>query len=137
MTDELKITGDELAEMAEQAEAIEVETEYPVSAAEKIMLTLKQISNPSPEAAELELTLSTVAMGLERVILPELERSQGSGELDEFILGLTRWIALHRSNSAKRLVVVELPRRDLPTATRLHLLSEASKVADAASSPFS
>ena len=76
-------------------------------------------------------------MGLERGLGAELERTQGTGELDEFLGGLTRWIATHRSDGVRRLVVVEMPRRrELPPGKRLQLLDEAERLAEQASSPL-
>jgi hypothetical protein len=122
------------------------------TAAEKIGRTLREMSRPDEDAGEMELTLATVAMGLERGLGAELERAQGTGELDEFVLALTRWIALHRSDSADRLVVVELPsytvhpelgrgrepraRTNLPAGTRLKVLDDAIAAAETASSPL-
>ena len=107
------------------------------TAAEKILVTLREISKPEPDAGDLELMLSTVAMGLESGIGPVLDENQATGALDEFVKGLTSWIALHRSDTARQLVVVELPRnRDLAPGVRLSLLDEAIATADAATSPL-
>jgi hypothetical protein len=78
----------------------------PTTAAEKITRTLQEISKPEPDAGEMELTLATVAMGLERGLADQLEEKQATGELDEFMLALTRFLAMHRSNDARQLVVV-------------------------------
>lgn len=110
------------------------------TAAAKIMQTLRDVSQPDEDAGELGLMLSTIAMGLERALGDELERAQPTGELDEFVAALTRWIAGHRSDSARRLVVVELPHhpehQPLPNGTRLHLLDEAERLAEHASRPL-
>lgn len=106
------------------------------TAAEKIMSTLRELSQPDDDAGELELTLATVCMGLERGLGEQIAEQQESGALDEFVLALTRFLALHRSDSARALFVVELPRRELPAGTRLHLLDEAMKAAETASSPL-
>lgn len=124
----------------------------PRTAAEKVAATLREMSKPEPGAEELQLSLATLAMGLERSIGATLEQAQENGELDEFVLALTRWAATHRSDHAKQLVVVELPpstmhaelargrtaraRIDLPPGTRLHLLDEAIAAAETASSPL-
>jgi hypothetical protein len=122
--------------MSEPGQLRDAEVAQPVTAAAKIQRTLRELSRPEAGAGELELTLATVAMGLERGLGEELVRSQESGELDTFVLALTRWIALHRSDSARQLVVVELPRRELPAGTRLHLLQEAIDAAHDATSPL-
>jgi hypothetical protein len=120
----------------------------PSTAAEKIKNTLRELSKPDPGANGMELTLATVAMGLESGLDDELLEHQASGQLDEFVLSLTRFLALHRSDNAPQLMVVELPRHhhagrpladqlsDLPTGTRLRLLDEAVAAAAAASSPL-
>jgi hypothetical protein len=109
----------------------------PRTAAEKVMRTLRDMSVPDADAGELELTLATVAMGLEKGLGPELAEHQQSGAVDEFVLALTRFIAGHRSESAKQLIVLELPRgRELPAGTRLHLLDDAIAAAETASSPL-
>jgi hypothetical protein len=112
------------------------DTTPPATAAEKILNTLRELSKPEEDAAELELTLATVCMGLERGLGEQIWEQQQSGALDEFVLALTRFLAGHRSNSAYQLLVVELPRRDLPPGTRLHLLDEAAKAAETAASPL-
>jgi hypothetical protein len=109
----------------------------PMSAAEKILNTLREMSQPDPGASEMELMLSTVAMGLESSLGSELAEHQASGSLDEFVLALTRFLATHRSDDARALVVVELPRgRELPPGTRLHLLDEAIAAGEKAKAPF-
>jgi hypothetical protein len=124
---------------------IEAETPAAGTAAEKIAQTLRDLSRPGEDAGELELTLATVAMGLERGLGEQLAQSQASGELDEFVLALTRWISLHRSDSSHELIVVELPRRpirsdgsrrELPSGTRLHLLEQAIEATQQATSPL-
>jgi hypothetical protein len=107
------------------------------TAAEKLGNTLRELSQPDEDAGAMELTLASVAMGLEQGLGDVLERTQASGELDEFVLALTRFLAIHRSDSAKLLVVVEIPRRrDLPAGTLLHLLDEAIAATAAATSPL-
>lgn len=110
--------------------------EWGSTAAEKIMATLRELSKPDEDAGELELTLATVCMGLERGLAEQIHEQQETGELDKFVLALTRFLALHRSDNAKALFVVELPRRELPAGTRLHLLDEAIKAAETATSPL-
>jgi hypothetical protein len=120
----------------------------PRTASEKLTLTLKELSRPDENAGELELTLATVAMGLERRLGPALEEHQRTGAVDQFVLDLVRFLALHRSDDAKQLLVVELPRahehgrpladqvQDLPHGTRLRLLDEAVAAAAGADSPL-
>jgi len=108
----------------------------PTTALEKIMNTLRELSQPGEDAGEMELMLATVAMGIEGGLGDGLVEQQASGEVDEFVLALSRFLATHRSDSAKQLVVVELPRRELPAGTRLHLLDEAVKAAETATSPL-
>jgi len=120
----------------------------PHTAAEKLELTLKQLSRPGQDAGELELTLATVAMGLERGLAPALEEHQKTGAVDRFVLELVRFLSLHRSDDAKQLLVVELPRahvlgrpiadqlQDLPHGTRLRLLDEAVAAAASVESPL-
>lgn len=127
--------------MSEQAanpflEAPEEPPADPKTAAEKIAGTLRQLSRPPEDAGEMALTLATVAMGLERGLGAELERNQETGELDEFVLALARWLAWHRSDTARMLVVVELPRRTLPAGTKLHLLDEALRAGEDVKSPL-
>ena len=110
--------------------------EEPSTAAEKIMRTLRELSKPDEDAGELELTLATVCMGLERGLAEQIVVQQESGELDEFVLALVRFLALHRSDTARACFVVELPRRELPAGTRLHLLDEAIAAAETATSPL-
>ena len=112
-------------------------TPDPSTAAEKLMRTIRELSKPEEDAGELELTVASVCMALESGLGPELEAKQVTGELDEFVLALTRFLALHRSDSAHMLAVVELPRaRDLPAATRLHQLDLAIEAGQTASSPL-
>lgn len=111
-------------------------TGTPVTAAQKIANTLREISKPDEDAGGMELSLASLAMALEQGIGEQLQEKQATGELDDFVLSLTRFLALHRSDDARMLVVLELPRRDLPAGTRLHLLDEAIAAADKAESPF-
>jgi hypothetical protein len=121
------VTSTELVEVSETQEG---------TAAAKLMDTLRALSSPDEDAGELQLMLATVAMGLERSLGAELQRTQETGELDDFLGGLTRWIATHRSDTTRRLVVVELPRRELSAHRRLLLLDEAERLAAQASSPL-
>jgi hypothetical protein len=100
------------------------------TAAEKIMSTLRNLSEPGDEAGALELTFASVAIGLDKALPEALDELQDQGELDTIILVLARWFATHRGDEAPtRLVVVELPnRRDLPAATLLHQLELAQGV---------
>lgn len=105
------------------------------TAAQKIQQTMRELSKPDPDAGEIALAMGSIAMMAEGRL--DLDDVQTSGELDEFIRDLARWIASHRSDDAKRLVVVELPRREeLPTGTRLHCLDEAIEASQNASSPL-
>jgi hypothetical protein len=119
----------------------DIQTGQPITtAAGKIERTLKELSKPDEDAGEMELTLATVAMAMERGLGAELDNRQESGEIDDFILKLTRWIALHRSDTAKELVVVEFPRlhpqRPLGAGTRLKYLDDAIASAGDAESPL-
>lgn len=106
------------------------------TAAEKITHTLRELSRPDPDAGGLELSLASVAMGLETGLAEQLGEKQETGELDEFVLALTRFLALHRSDSARALFVVEMPRRKMPNGMRLKLLDDAIEAAETASSPL-
>ncbi len=107
------------------------------TAAEKILGTLRMLSTPDEDAGELQLMLATVCMGLERSISEALHEQQQTGELDEFVLALTRFLATHRSSGARQLLVVEMPRhQNIPAGTRLHLLDEAAEAAASATSPL-
>jgi hypothetical protein len=123
-------------ELIQTTEIVEVSEAQEGTAAAKLMRTLRALSKPDEDAGELMLMLATVAMGLERNLGPELERTQATGELDEFLGGLTRWIATHRSQTAHRLVVVELPRCQLSEGARLHRLRTAEAHAETARSPL-
>lgn len=107
------------------------------TAAQKLTNTLRELSAPSEDADEMELMLGSIAMALESGLGDVLASSQATGELDEFVLALTRFLAVHRSETAKQLIVVELPRRrDVPAGTLLHLLDEAIAAATKAESPL-
>src|ERR1039458_10799853 len=79
---------------------------------EKVRQTLKAFTDVSEDADAMRLTLASVAMGLESQdgFLQSMRENQESGELDEFVLALTRWIATHRSDSAEQLLVVAIPK---------------------------
>jgi hypothetical protein len=105
------------------------QTSEPRTAEEKITRTVRDLSVPDEDAGAFAMSLSSLAMMAEGRL--DLAEQQQTGELDEFIRDLTRWIAGHRSDTAKRLVVVELPRREeLPAGTRLHCLDEAIEAAE-------
>jgi hypothetical protein len=106
------------------------------TAAEKIAETLREMSMPGPGAEDMQLALGSLAMGLERSLGGQLTEAQESGELDEFVLALTRWAAMHRSDTAYQLLVVEIPRGRVPNGKLLQLLDEAAAAAQAASSPL-
>jgi hypothetical protein len=125
------------------AEASEEVTGVPAgdggTAAEKILRTLRELSKPDPDAGEKELMISSICMALERSLAGAagpLAEQQASGELDEFVLALTRFFAGHRSESAPQLLVIEMPRRPLPAGTRLHLMDEAIRAAEDVESPL-
>lgn len=135
---------------ADAGDGLPATVDQPRTAAEKIALTLRELSKPDPEAEPLELTLASVAMALEGHL--DLDEQQDSGELDGFMLALTRFLAWHRSDSARQLVVVELPHytvgaelghgrtprpvMNLPAATRLRALDEAVAAAQAPANPL-
>lgn len=115
------------------------ETFGPQTAAQKIMHTLRELSEPDEDAGGMELTLATVAMGLEKGLADDIAEKQSTGELDVFVLALTQFLATHRSDTARRLVVVELPPgggRELPTGTKLAFLDRAIEEAESAKSPL-
>jgi hypothetical protein len=112
-----------------------------LTAAEKVTRSLRDLSRPQPGAAELELTLASVAMGLESSLREEMTRMQPTGELDEFILALTRWIGMHTSDDTDALVVVRVPQRalklhDLPHGIGLERLNEAIAASSSIVSPL-
>jgi hypothetical protein len=111
------------------------------TAAEKIQRTLRLLSKPEADAGAMEMTLASVAMGLEGTVGENLGELQAAGDVDEFILALTRWIASHRSDTVDALVVVELPARamkvqDLPAGIGLQRLQAAIDAQLVASSPL-
>jgi hypothetical protein len=106
---------------------------------QKVKRTLKAFTEVSDEADAMQLTLASVAMGLEsqQGFMASMQESQQSGELDEFVLALTRWIATHRSDDAEQLLVVEIPRgQNIPPGTRLHRLDLAAEAMTTAESPL-
>lgn len=126
-----------LPDLTEAEPAPAASAEGPRTAAEKILETMDALSRPGEDAGEMGLMISTVCMGLGSKIGPELGQAQQTGELDEFVLALTRWIASHRSENQRQLLVVEMPRRpDLPPGTRLHLMDQALEAAANVESPL-
>jgi len=110
-----------------------------VTAAEKIAATLREMSEPGDDAGGLELTFASLAMGLEQALGPELGGYQESGELDKFVLAITRFLATHRSDTLGALIVCELPPgggRTLPPMRRLQMLDQAEAAQSAADSPL-
>lgn len=106
---------------------------------EKVRQTLKAFTEVSDDADAMQLTLASVAMGLESQdgFMESMRENQQNGELDEFVLALTRWIATHRSDEAEQLLVVEIPRgQHIPPGTRLHRLDLAAEAMQSASSPL-
>jgi hypothetical protein len=100
----------------------------PQNAAEKIMQTLKDLSDPSDDAGGLELAFGSIATMMQSALPSALVQAEADGDLDDIILSLTRWLASHRSDQAHRLLVVELPRRrDLPPGTKLEYLHQAEQ----------
>ena len=102
-----------------------------MKASEKIQQTAIEMRSPKDDAEGPELALATLVQGL---TTPQaqgwISSAQESGELDEFMEVLARWIIGHRSDDATLLAIVELPRnRELPTATVLHKVEEARAVA--------
>jgi hypothetical protein len=106
------------------------------TAAEKITETLGEMARPGEDAGEMELALASMALGVLHGLGAQIEQAQQDGELDTFLLTLARWVAGHRSDTDKMLLVVEIPRRQLPPGTRLHLLDEALEASQDASSPW-
>jgi hypothetical protein len=114
-----------------------------MTGAEKVKATLKAFTDTPDDADAMQLTLATVAMGLESQsgFLASMEASQESGELDEFVAALTRWIATHRSDHAEQLLVVELPRgrgpfNDIPAGVVLERCRQGAEKMLTASSPL-
>jgi histidinol-phosphate/aromatic aminotransferase/cobyric acid decarboxylase-like protein len=111
-----------------------------VTAAEKVLNTLRELSRAAPGAGPMELTIATMCMGMERELEAQLLESKDTPQVDDFVLALTSFLATHRSDHARRLVVVEMPRAPqgmrLPNGKRLQLLDEAEARADAAVSPL-
>jgi len=106
---------------------------------EKVRRTLKMFTEVSEDADPMQLTLASVAMGLESQtgFLESMSENQASGELDEFVLALARWIATHRSDTAEQLIVVEIPPgQNIPPGTRLHRLDLACEAMATAESPL-
>lgn len=106
---------------------------------QKVKQTLKAFTEVDDDADALQLTLASVAMGLESQdgFMESMRENQESGELDEFVIALTRWIATHRSDDAEQLLVVEIPRgQNIPPGTRLHRLDLALEAQESAKSPL-
>jgi hypothetical protein len=112
----------------------------PGTAAEKVLNTLREPSKPRPGADPMELTVATMCMGMERNLERTLLDSKDTSQTDDFMLAMTRFLATHRSDHARRLIVVEMPRAPrgmrLPNGKRLQLLDEAEAAANAAVSPL-
>lgn len=115
-------------------------SEHPRTAAEKIRQALDEIAEPDPDAEQLELAMASIATMAAPLLGPQLESKQQDGSLDSFLRGLAMWVASLRSDDARPLLVVELPRspdaRQLPAGTRLHCLDEAEKAAQKVESPL-
>ncbi|HEX3390925.1 MAG TPA: hypothetical protein VHS55_00005 [Solirubrobacteraceae bacterium] len=130
-----------MSDVVNQDAAIPDETRSrSLTAADKLRDTLKALSVPDPNAEHLEMMLSSLAMAVEGVVGDDLDRYQEDGQVDEFVLTLSRFLALHRSDDVAELVVVELPRQhphqEIPPGRRLHLLDEAIKAQREATSPW-
>jgi hypothetical protein len=110
------------------------------TAADKLRETLRELSKPDADAGELGLMLASLAMAVESTVGSDLEQYQQNGEIDDFVLSLCRFIAIHRSDDVHQLLVVELPRmpegRELPAGTRLHALDVAAQAAQSPTSPL-
>jgi hypothetical protein len=108
------------------------------SAAEKILATLRELSRPRPEAAPMELTIATMCLGLEKHLAEMLRDPEN--DADEWVLTLTRFLASHRSDTHRRLIVVEMPRAPrglrLPNGSRLRLLDQAEAAAEEPAPPL-
>lgn len=90
---------------------VEFEPSGPLTAAEKIMRSLKEIARPSDEAGELELVFASMAMALQQKFPEAVAELEENGELDKLILALARWFAGHTSDNSPRLIVIPVPRR--------------------------
>jgi hypothetical protein len=103
-------------------------TKVKQTAAEKIMETIKEISKPKDDAGGLELAFGSVAMMLENALPDALAEAEANGDLDGIVLAFTRWLAQHRGDDARRLLVMELPRgQHLPNGTKLHYFELAEQ----------
>jgi hypothetical protein len=102
-----------------------------MKANEKIHETAIKMRSPKDGAEAPEMALSTLVMGLgSETARAYMAEAQESGDLDQFMGALARWILGHRSDEASLLVVVELPRnRDLPPGTILARVDEAKVLA--------
>lgn len=111
-----------------------------MTAAEKILNTLRELSTPRPGAEPMELTIATMCMGMERQLQAQLLEAKDTSQVDDFVCTLTMFLATHRSDRAQRLVVVEMPRAPqgmrLPNGKRLQLLDIAEARAESAVSPL-
>jgi hypothetical protein len=110
------------------------------TAAEKVLNTLREFSKPPEGADAMALTIATMCMGMERQLAPMLLEEKNTTKVDEFVTVMTRFLATHRSDSGKQLVVVEMPRAPqgmrLPNGKRLQLLDEAEAQAKVAAPPL-
>lgn len=110
-----------------------------MTGAEKVKATLHAFTNVDDDADALQLTLASVAMGLESQegFISTMEENQASGELDAFVLALTRWIATHRSDDAEQLLVIEIPRgQRIPNGTLLARCERAAEESRNIGSPL-
>jgi len=102
-----------------------------MTASEKIHSTAVAMRSPSGDAEGPQLALATLVQGLTtETARGWIDAAQASGELDQFMEVLARWIIGHRSDDMSLLAVVELPRgHDLPSGTILHRVAEAKAAA--------
>jgi hypothetical protein len=126
--------GNPLAES--ELERVQENPHHKGTAAHKILATLRALSQPDEDAEEMELMLASVALGMERGLGEKLAESQDTGELDDFMEGLTRWIATLTSDDKPRLIVVPLPRRELSPGQKLGFLLRAEEAYEQAESPL-
>jgi hypothetical protein len=137
-----EIAGEPVAIATDETQSQAEVGMVPGTAGEKLLVTLRELSKPAEGAGEMELMLATLAMAVEGTVGKELPAYQERGEIDEFLLALCRFLALHRSDEVKELLVVELPRREkhaanpLPHGTLLKALDDAADAMSTATSPL-
>jgi hypothetical protein len=102
-----------------------------MKANEKIDQSAVAMRSPKDDAETPELALATLVQGLTAPAAREwMAAAQDTGELDQFMEVLARWIIGHRSDDQPLLAIVELPRgKELPAGTILHRVAEARDIA--------